>query len=79
MFLLLDYILSHYVEGQIQNRSTEADKPLQIVYLTDGLFNDAGWGAFGYNAGQEIISKYGYDVKFLDNVSIPDIAKTVRS
>ena len=73
------YILSHYAEGQIQNHSTEADKPLQIVYLTDGLFSDAGWGAFGYNAGQEIISKYGYDVKFLDNVSIPNIAKTVRS
>lgn len=73
------YVLFHYAEAQISNKSLETGKPLQIAYLTDGLFSDAGWGAFGYNAGQEIISKYGYDVTFLDNVSIPNIEKTVRN
>lgn len=54
-------------------------KPLQIAYLTDGLFSDAGWGAFAYNAGLELMSKYGHQVTFLDNVSIPHIEETVRS
>jgi hypothetical protein len=67
------YLLFDYAEGQISNKSPETGKALQVAYLTDGLFSDAGWGAFGYNAGQGIISKYGYDVKFLDNVSIPNI------
>jgi len=73
------YVLFDYAEGQILNKSPETGKALQVAYLTDGLFSDAGWGAFGYNAGQEIVSKYGYDVKFLDNVSIPNIEKTVRT
>jgi basic membrane protein A len=58
--------------AQTQNSSSQApasaNQSLKIAYLTDGLFSDAGWGAFAYNAGQEIISKHGYEVSFLDNV-----------
>jgi basic membrane protein A len=50
-----------------------------VAYLTDGRFSDAGWGAFAYNAGQEIISKYGYEVSFLDNLSISNIETTLKS
>jgi len=71
------------VDGQDQNKplpnSTRNSESLRLAYLTDGLFSDAGWGAFAYNAGQEIISKYGYEVRFLDNVSIPEIEKTLRT
>ena len=67
--------------AQTQNSSSQipasANQSLKIAYLTDGLFSDAGWGAFAYNAGQEIISKYGYEVSFLDNVSIPNIETTL--
>ena len=69
--------------AQIQNQSIQAsipdDKSPRIAYLTDGRFSDAGWGAFAYNAGQEIISKYGYEVSFLDNVSISNIETTLKS
>jgi hypothetical protein len=27
---------------------------LKIGFLTDVLFSDAGWGAFGYNAAKEL-------------------------
>lgn len=68
--------------AQAQNKSSQtpssANQSLKIAYLTDGLFSDAGWGAFAYNAGQEIISKYGYEVSFLDNVSIPNIETTLK-
>ena len=47
-------------------------------YVDYGLFSDAGWGAFAYNAGQEIISKYGYEVTFLDNVSVSNIVTTLK-
>ena len=73
------YTIFHYAEGQISTKSLDTGKSLKVAYLTDGLFSDAGWGAFGYNAGQKIMSKYGYDVNFLDNVSIPNIEKTVRA
>ena len=53
-------------------------KKLKIALLTDALFSDAGWGAFGYNAAQELSNKYGYDIDFKDNVSIPDIENTLR-
>ena len=73
------YVLQEgYAQEQIQSQQTLNDKSLRIAYLTDGLFSDAGWGAFAYNAGQEIISKYGYEVTFLDNVSISDIETTLK-
>src|SRR4030095_11574826 len=75
-------VLFENLYAQIQNKSVQtfnpSDKSLRVAYLTDGLFSDAGWGAFAYNAGQEIISKYGYEVSFLDNVSIPNIETTLK-
>lgn len=75
------FVFFHSVYGQVSNNSLQFynhnPKSLRIAYLTDALFSDAGWGAFAYNAGQKLISKYGYDVKFLDNVSTPDIEKTL--
>ena len=53
-------------------------KKLKIALLTDALFSDAGWGAFGYNAAQELNNKYGYNIDFKDNVAIPDIENTLR-
>ena len=53
-------------------------KDLKIALLTDGLFSDAGWGAFGYNAAQSLEKKYGYDMNFKENVAIPDIEITLR-
>lgn len=41
--------------------------------MTEGLFSDAGWGVFGYNAARTIESKYGCHIDFKENVSIPDI------
>jgi basic membrane protein A len=60
-------------------KNSGASTQPRIAVLTDALFSDAGWGAFSYNAGQEIINKHGYQVNFLDNVSIPDIEKTLRN
>jgi basic membrane protein A len=45
----------------------------KIIFVTDGLFSDAGWGAFGYNAARAIENKYGYHIDFKENVAIPDI------
>ena len=59
-----------------QNNSNLKD--LKIIFLTDGLFSDAGWGAFGYNAAQSLEKKYGYDIDFKENVAIPDIEMTLR-
>jgi basic membrane protein A and related proteins len=53
-------------------------KGLRIALLTDALFSDAGWGAFGYNAAQTLNDKYGHTVDFKDNVPIPDIEMTLR-
>lgn len=50
---------------------------LKIIFVTDGLFSDAGWGAFGYNAARAIESKYGYNLDFKENVAIPDIEATL--
>jgi len=76
-------VLFHDTHGQVQNKSlqtlTPSRKSLRLAYLTDGLFSDAGWGAFAYNAGQEIISKYGYEVSFLHEVSISSIETTLKS
>ena len=45
----------------------------KIIFVTDGLFSDAGWGAFGYNAARAVERKYGYHIDFEENVAIPDI------
>ena len=62
------------------NQTTYASpiKNLKIALLTDALFSDAGWGAFGYNAAQALQNKYGHTVDFKDNVPIPDIESTLR-
>ena len=80
-------VLFENLYAQIQNKSVQTSvqtfnpsvKSLRVAYLTDGLFSDAGWGAFAYNAGQEIISKYGYEVSFLDNISISNIETTLKN
>jgi basic membrane protein A len=51
---------------------------MKIALLTDSLFSDAGWGAFGYNAALSLEKKYGYDIDFKENISIPDIEITLR-
>jgi basic membrane protein A len=53
-------------------------KDLKVVLLTDSLFSDAGWGAFGYNAASSLEKKYGYDIDFKENVAIQDIEITLR-
>jgi basic membrane protein A len=45
----------------------------KLVLLTDGLFSDASWGAFGYNAARTLEEKYGYDVDFKENVQVQDM------
>lgn len=57
------------------NKSTIQN--LKIIFATDGLFSDAGWGAFGYNAARAIENKYGYHIDFKENVAIPDIEATL--
>ena len=63
----------------LQNQTTlNPEKELKIAFLTDGLFSDAGWGAFGYNAAQAIQEKYSYTVDLKENVPIAKIEKTLR-
>ncbi|WP_458720705.1 BMP family lipoprotein [Candidatus Nitrosocosmicus sp. R] len=62
-----------------QDQSTaDNGKKLKIAFLTDGLFSDAGWGAFGYNAAQALQGKYSYIVELKENVPIPKIEDTLR-
>ncbi len=62
-----------------QDQSTaDNGKELKIAFLTDGLFSDAGWGAFGYNAAQALQGKYSYIVELKENVPIPKIEETLR-
>lgn len=65
--------------GILKKSGTNSPGQLKIAILTDALFSDAGWGAFAYNAGQEIISRHGFQINFLDNVSISDIENTLRN
>jgi basic membrane protein A len=58
--------------------TSETEKKLKIAFLTDGLFSDAGWGAFGYNAAQAIQGKYSHIVDLKENVPIPKIEETLR-
>jgi len=62
-----------------QNQPADnTEKKLKIAFLTDGLFSDAGWGAFGYNAAQALQGKYSYMVDLKENVPIPKIEETLR-
>lgn len=54
------------------------EKNLRIAFLTDGLFSDAGWGAFGYNAAQALQEEYAHVVDFKENVPISMIENTLR-
>ena len=53
-------------------------KKSKIVLLTDGLFSDASWGAFGYNAARALEEKYGYDVDFKENVDVQDMESVLE-
>ncbi len=59
------------------NAST-SEKNLKIAFLTDGLFSDAGWGAFGYNAAQALQEEYAYEVDLKENVPLLMIENTLR-
>jgi basic membrane protein A len=61
-----------------QNVIDSHTRVLKIALLTDALFSDAGWGAFGFNAVQELNNKYGHIVDFKDDVAIADIETTLR-
>jgi basic membrane protein A and related proteins len=51
-----------------QTTTTTVDlKKLKIALLTDALFSDAGWGAFGYNAAQTLNNKYGHEIDLKDS------------
>jgi basic membrane protein A len=72
---------SYFVAATAQpseNDTVDSAKELTIALVTDALFSDAGWGAFGYNAAQVLNSKYGHEVDFKDDVPIPDIETTLR-
>jgi basic membrane protein A and related proteins len=62
----------------MENDTGGPGKEITIALLTDALFSDAGWGAFGFNAAQELKNKYGHEVDFKDNVPIPDKETTLR-
>jgi basic membrane protein A and related proteins len=64
---------------QNQTTSLPSEKEMKIAFLTDGLFSDAGWGAFGYNAAQAIQEKYSYTVDLKENVPIAKIEETLRN
>ena len=64
--------------GLYEQNNNSNIKDLKIALLTDGLFSDAGWGIFAYNAATVLEIKYGYDIDFKENVAIPDIEITLR-
>ena len=71
--------LEKSITAPSQNYSTSViEKKLKIAFLTDGLFSDAGWGAFGYNAAQALQGEYSYMVDYKENVPIPKIEETLR-
>ena len=69
-----DVLATHDISDE-KNTKT---KDLKMALLTDGLFSDAGWGAFGYNAALSLEKKYGYDIYFKENIAISDIENTLR-
>jgi basic membrane protein A len=66
------------LSNQIASAMQDNTKKLKMVLLTDALFSDAGWGAFGYNAAQTLNYRYGHEIDFKDNVPIPDIEAILR-
>ena len=71
--------LEKSISAPSQNHpASEFEKKLKIAFLTVGLFSDAGWGAFGYNAAQALEGKYSYMVDYKENVPIPKIEETLR-
>ena len=63
---------------QDQTTADNNGKKLKIAFLTDGLFSDAGWGAFGYNAAQALQGKYSYIVELKENVPIPEDRRNIK-
>ena len=61
----------------LSNLSNSNIQDTKILFITDGLFSDAGWGAFGYNAARSLEGKYGYHIDFKENIDIPEILKTM--
>ena len=61
----------------VSNLNNSNIQDSKILFVTDGLFSDAGWGAFGYNAARSLEDKYGYHINFKENVDIPDIEATL--
>jgi carbamate kinase len=51
---------------------------LKIALVTDGLFNDGGWGAAAFNAAKQLETNYGHKVTCIDNIAIPEIETTLR-
>jgi basic membrane protein A and related proteins len=71
-------LLSSAAAQPDQNVTDSHTGTLRIALLTDALFSDAGWGAFGYNAAQALNEKYGHTVDFKDDIPIPAIESTLR-
>ena len=69
---------STFIHGLAEQKNNSNIKDLKIALLTDGLFSDAGWGIFAYNAAILLEIKHGYDINFKENVDIPDIEITLR-
>ena len=61
----------------LSNLSNSNIQDTKILFITDGLFSDAGWGAFGYNAARSLEGKYGYHIDFKENIDIPEISSTL--
>lgn len=61
----------------VSNLNNSNIQDSKILFVTDGLFSDAGWGAFGYNAARSLEGRYGYHIDFKENVDIQDISSTL--
>ena len=62
IFVLGTANVTEKIENSVTNtpnnlNTSIPEKNLKIAFLTDGLFSDAGWGAFGYNAAQALQEK----------------------
>lgn len=83
IFVLGTANVTEKIENSVTNtpnnlNTSIPEKNLKIAFLTDGLFSDAGWGAFGYNAAQALQEKYAYVVDLKENVPISMIENTLR-
>lgn len=66
------------INSSKSSNATNPEKNLKIAFLTDSLFSDAGWGAFGYNAAQALQEEYNYAVDLEENVPVSMIENTLR-